>query len=76
MSISPFPGVETVNVTDVAGLIANSVVGGGMLPKLAACQEALHRGVKRVRILPAAQADVLPQIYLTKLECGTEVVRT
>jgi len=68
--------IRWLNVTDVAGLIANSVVGGGMLPKLAACQEALHRGVKRVRILPAAQADVLPQIYLTKLECGTEVVRT
>ena len=68
--------IRWLNVTDVAGLIANSVIGGGMLPKLAACREALHKGVKRVRILPAAQAEVLPQIYLTKLDCGTEVFRT
>jgi len=67
--------IRWLNLTDVAGMIANSVIGGGMLPKLAACREALHKGVKRVRILPAAQAEVLPQIYLTKLECGTEVVR-
>jgi len=64
-----------LNVTQVAGLIANSVIGGGMLPKLAACTEALHKGVKRVRILPAAQAEALPQIHLTRLECGTEVIR-
>ena len=67
--------IRWLNVTDVASMIANSVVRGGMLPKLAACTEALHKGVKRVRILPAAQAEALPQIYLTKLECGTEVFR-
>jgi hypothetical protein len=27
-----------------------------------------------VRILPAAQADALPQFYLTKLAGGTEVI--
>jgi hypothetical protein len=26
-----------------------------------------------VRILPATEADLLPQFYLTKLSCGTEV---
>ena len=68
--------IRWLNIADVDGMIANSVVAGGMLPKLAACREALHKGVKRVRILPATQAEVLPQIYVTKLECGTEVVRT
>jgi len=67
--------IRWLNVTEVAGMIASSVIRGGMLPKLAACTEALHKGVKRVRILPAAQAEALPQIYLTKLECGTEVFR-
>ena len=38
-----------------------------------ACTQALKQGVGRVRILPAAEADVLPQFYLTKLSCGTEV---
>jgi acetylglutamate kinase len=54
-------------------LVADAVVGGGMLPKLEACSQALHKGVGRVRILPAAQAEVLSQFYFTKLACGTEV---
>jgi acetylglutamate kinase len=55
-------------------LIAESVIAGGMLPKLEACSNALRRGVGRVRILPAAQAEALPQFYFQKLECGTEVI--
>lgn len=54
-------------------LMAGSVVSGGMLPKLRACKDALQQGVGRVRILPASDADLLPQFYLTKIECGTEV---
>jgi acetylglutamate kinase len=38
------------------------VVSGGMLPKLNACREALLHGVKRVRILPAEAAKVLPDL--------------
>jgi hypothetical protein len=34
----------------------------------------LKRGVGRVRILPAAQAEALPQFYFQKLEYGTEVI--
>jgi acetylglutamate kinase len=56
-----------------ADLAAHSVISGGMLPKLNACNLALKQGVKRVRILPAAEVEVLPQFYLTKLSCGTEV---
>jgi len=44
------------------------------LPKLEACGQALRKGVGRVRILPAAQADNLPQFYLTRLDGGTEVI--
>jgi len=55
-------------------LVAGSVVSGGMLPKLQAAKRALQQGVGRVRILPAGNADALPQFYLTKIECGTEVI--
>src|SRR6266705_6397021 len=58
----------------VPTLIADSVIAGGMLPKLEACSNALRKGVGRVRILPAAQAEVLPQFYFQKLEYGTEVI--
>jgi acetylglutamate kinase len=64
-----------LNTTDVAGLIEGSVVSGGMMPKLEACIQALKRGVGRVRILPAAQVEVLPLFYFTRIECGTEVLR-
>ena len=66
--------IPWLNTRDVAALVAASVIDGGMLPKLEACSEALHRGVGRVRILPAAQVESLPQFYFTKLACGTEVV--
>ena len=56
-----------------AELAAASIVSGGMLPKLQACALALKQGVGRVRILPANEAELLPQFYLEKLSCGTEV---
>lgn len=54
-------------------MVAESVVSGGMLPKLQACGQALRQGVGRVRILPASEAGLLPQFYREKLLCGTEV---
>jgi acetylglutamate kinase len=54
-------------------LTAGAIISGGMLPKLQACRSALKQGVGRVRILPAAEAELLPQFFMTKLSCGTEV---
>jgi acetylglutamate kinase len=63
-----------LNMREAASLVEHEVIAGGMLPKLEACGHALKRGVGRVRILPATQAEILPQFYFTKLECGTEVI--
>ena len=65
--------IPWLNIREVDALVEHSVVAGGMLPKLEACSQAIKKGVGRVRILPAAQAEILPQFYFTKLECGTEV---
>ncbi len=62
-----------LSTKQAAELVAGSVISGGMLPKLQACGRALKQGVGRVRILPATKAEVLPQFYLIKLSCGTEV---
>lgn len=62
-----------LSTKQAAELAAHSVISGGMLPKLQACGLALKQGVGRVRILPATQVEALPQFYLTKLSCGTEV---
>ncbi len=63
-----------LNTTDIPVLVQNAVVGGGMLPKLQACEDALRSGVGRVRILPATEADVLPGFYHSRIELGTEVM--
>ena len=49
-----------LTLAEIPVLEKASVVSGGMLPKLNACRDALTHGVKRVRILPAESAAVLP----------------
>jgi acetylglutamate kinase len=65
--------IPWLDLSQIATLVESSVVQGGMLPKLEACRHALNKGVGRVRILPASEADVLPQFYFAKLQLGTEV---
>jgi len=67
--------MQRLDTNQVAGLIEESIVSGGMMPKLEACSQALKSGVGRVRILPASQVEMLPLFYFTRLECGTEVLR-
>jgi acetylglutamate kinase len=45
-----------------------------MLPKLNACKDALLHGVKRVRILPAESAALLPDLINSRVNDGTEVI--
>jgi acetylglutamate kinase len=66
--------IRWLNLGTAAELAEKSVIGGGMLPKLQACKDALLRGVNRVRILPAAEVEALPEFYFTKIDSGTEVL--
>jgi len=58
----------------IATMVEEATVSGGMLPKLEACITALKKGVTRVRILPAARAEVLPGFFTQPIDCGTEVI--
>ncbi|MDE3104850.1 MAG: acetylglutamate kinase [Acidobacteriota bacterium] len=58
----------------IPALEKEKVISGGMLPKLNACKAALQGGVKRVRILPAEAADLLPDLCTTRVNDGTEVM--
>lgn len=63
-----------LSIDQIAELVRTEVISGGMLPKLAACREALLHGVKRVRILPASASAVLPELCTARIEEGTEVM--
>ncbi len=63
-----------LTLKQIPALEANAVITGGMLPKLHACRDALIGGVKRVRILPAEAAALLPDILSTRVNDGTEVM--
>ncbi len=63
-----------LNLSTVTQLERDAVITGGMLPKLNACKEALQHGVKRVRILPATAASLLPDLCSSRVDEGTEVM--
>lgn len=67
---SVMPWLNTKQADDMA---AESVISGGMLPKLQACGDALKKGVGRVRIFPADNVETLPQFYQIKMSHGTEI---
>jgi len=66
--------IRWLNLSTAAELTQQSVIAGGMLPKLQACKDALLQGVSRVRILPAAEVEALPEFYFSKIDSGTEVL--
>ena len=66
--------IRWLDLGTAAELTQRSVIVGGMLPKLQACKDALLRGVNRVRILPAAEVEMLPDFYFSRIESGTEVL--
>jgi acetylglutamate kinase len=63
-----------LTLAQIPALEKAQVVSGGMLPKLNACRDALNHGVKRVRILPAEAAWLLPDLVSTRVNDGTEVM--
>jgi acetylglutamate kinase len=55
-------------------LVASGVIRGGMLPKLAACREALLAGVPRVHIINGLVPDTLLAEVFTNEGCGSLIV--
>ena len=63
-----------LSLAQVPAMEKAAVISGGMLPKLNACKDALLHGVKRVRILPAESATLLPDLINSRVNDGTEVI--
>jgi len=66
--------IRWLGVNAIGEMVEQATVSGGMLPKLQACMSALKKGVKRVRILPASCAEVLPGFFTQPIDHGTEVI--
>jgi len=56
-------------------LLASGFVGGGMLPKLKNCVDAVKNGVTRVHILDGRMQHCLLLEFFTNKGIGTAIIR-
>jgi len=63
-----------MDITEAESLMQSGKVSGGMLPKLAACLDALRAGVPRAHIVNGERPDALLQEIFTNEGCGTLIV--
>lgn len=67
--------ISEMDVNTAKEFIANGVVGGGMLPKLNNCIEAIEQGVSRVHILDGRVAHCLLLGFFTEKGIGTAILK-
>lgn len=66
--------ITTLHVSDVEKLKEAGIVGGGMLPKLDSCVEAIRSGVGKVHLVDGRMPHSLLLEVFTKTGVGTEIV--
>lgn len=66
--------ISELSVSEARELIANGYIGGGMLPKLNNCIEAIEDGVSRVHILDGRIAHCLLLEIFTNRGIGTAII--
>ncbi|MCL2084384.1 MAG: acetylglutamate kinase [Oscillospiraceae bacterium] len=67
--------IPRLKLSEVAPLIKNGSVGGGMIPKIECCVEALRRGVPRTHIIDGRIAHSILLELLSKRGVGTMIER-
>ncbi|MBR2263670.1 MAG: acetylglutamate kinase [Firmicutes bacterium] len=66
--------ISELSVSEANGLIHQGVIGGGMLPKLGNCIDAIENGVSRVHILDGRIAHCLLLEIFTNRGIGTAII--
>ena len=66
--------ISKITVSDAKDLIASGTLGGGMLPKLTNCTQAMEAGVNRVHILDGRIPHCLLLEIFTKEGIGTMIM--
>lgn len=66
--------IRELTPTGAAGLIADGVVSGGMIPKVECCLEALRRGVAKVTVVDGRVENCVLLELFTDQGIGTEIM--
>lgn len=66
--------INTLRVRDAPAFIHEGVIGGGMLPKIQSCLEALEAGVQKVHLVDGRMPHSLLLEIFTNKGVGTEIV--
>ncbi|MCR4567529.1 MAG: acetylglutamate kinase [Pseudobutyrivibrio sp.] len=67
--------ISEITVDEARELIGEGYIGGGMLPKLTNCIDAIEEGVNRVHILDGRIAHCLLLEFFTNKGIGTAIIR-
>ncbi len=67
--------ISEMDLNTAREFIADGIVGGGMLPKLANCIDAIDQGVSRVHILDGRVQHCLLLEFFTEKGIGTAILR-
>lgn len=67
--------ISAMTVNDVAGLINQGIIDGGMIPKVQACVNAIEKGVKKVNIIDGRLPHSILLELFTKQGIGTEIAK-
>ena len=67
--------MDLIKASQVAGLIKDKVVTGGMIPKISSCREALLRGVREIDIIDGRVPHAMLKIISTTNQLGTRFVK-
>ena len=70
----PASVIPTLKISEVAKLTEKGIIGGGMLPKIASCVEALNAGVRKIHLVDGRMPHSLLLEIFTKQGVGTEIV--
>jgi acetylglutamate kinase len=66
--------ISVLPVSEAKYLIENGTIGGGMIPKIRNCIDAVEQGVSRVHILDGRQQHCLLLEFYTKKGIGTAII--
>ena len=66
---------STLHLDDIGKLKADGTISGGMLPKIAACEDALRAGVRKVHLVDGRMPHSLLLEIFTRQGVGTEIIQ-